>query len=254
VGDELQLNGLSVYSGTQDELLRKISDLCQDDETHLVVTPNVDQIVNLSTSETLRWAFEESSLRVIDGMPLVVLAKVLGVKNPNRNTGADLLPAICSDAHFRNKKIVITGGGETVLAVAASNLQALNPDRKIIGVPFPYLTSAKDPLSQVVIDKLNEARPDIVFICLGSPKQESWFMDWRESLPAAVYIGAGAAVDFASGWTNRAPGWIQSCGFEWLFRLIQDPRRLARRYLVRGPRFIPIAARSIIGSFMDSKP
>lgn len=249
----LQLCGLPVFSGPHEELLNKISELSKDGGTHLVVTPNVDQVINLSTSDSLRSAFEISSLRILDGMPLVALAKFLRIKNPNRNTGADLLPSICSNPLFRNKNIVITGGDDTVLSAAVSELQSQNEDRKIIGIPFPFLDSLKDSRSRLVIDEIHKACPNVVFICLGSPKQENWFLEWQKCLPAAVYIGAGAAVDFASGETVRAPQWIQSCGLEWFFRLIQDPRRLAYRYVIRSPRFIPIATRSIVRSIRGSK-
>jgi N-acetylglucosaminyldiphosphoundecaprenol N-acetyl-beta-D-mannosaminyltransferase len=96
-----------------------------------------------------------------------------------------------------------------------------------------------------VVEGIKNFAPDIVFLCLGAPKQESWFMEWRDLLPDGVYIGAGAAVDFAAGVSTRAPAQLQRLGMEWVWRLAQEPKRLAKRYLIKGPRFLVIAARSI---------
>jgi glycosyltransferase involved in cell wall biosynthesis len=95
------------------------------------------------------------------------------------------------------------------------------------------------------VARLRSLRPDIVFLCLGFPLQEAWWAHWRDRLPAAVYVGAGAAVDFAAGVRSRAPRAVQRLGMEWCWRLAQEPRRLAHRYLVRGPRFLVVAARSL---------
>ena len=103
-----------------------------------------------------------------------------------------------------------------------------------------------DPLSQEVIDRLAQLDPSLVYLCLGSPKQEAWFEHWRRELPAAVYVGAGAAVDFAAGARRRAPRALQMIGGEWTWRLVQEPRRMAGRYLGRGPRFLGVIARSVL--------
>ncbi|MDN5573728.1 MAG: WecB/TagA/CpsF family glycosyltransferase, partial [Micrococcales bacterium] len=93
---------------------------------------------------------------------------------------------------------------------------------------------------------LAQLDPSLVYLCLGSPKQEAWFEHWRRELPAAVYVGAGAAVDFAAGARRRAPRALQMIGGEWTWRLVQEPRRMAGRYLGRGPRFLGVIARSVL--------
>lgn len=110
------------------------------------------------------------------------------------------------------------------------------------------LSDVDDPASLEVVEALASLEPDLVFVCLGSPKQDVWVSRWRAKLPPAVYIGAGAAVDFVAGTKRRAPRALQRLGLEWAFRLAQEPRRLARRYLVRGPAFAMVAVRSLIAA------
>ena len=96
-----------------------------------------------------------------------------------------------------------------------------------------------------MIAQLRDVAPDIVFVCLGAPKQELWYLQWRDQLPPAVYIGAGAAVDFAADRVRRAPKLVQRIGAEWVWRLAQEPRRLAGRYLGKGPAFLFVIGRSL---------
>ncbi|MBO1267719.1 WecB/TagA/CpsF family glycosyltransferase [Arthrobacter cavernae] len=243
---KLLLNEMPIYSGSHSELLQELSRLSEQAIPLLVVTPNVDQVLTLDQSSELLTAFKLASLRTIDGMPLRLLAKLVGVKNPHRNTGADLLPSVCSSDLFRGKTIAITGGRDDVLECAVNQLSVDNPEANIVGIPFPHIKSIQDEASWSTIRALKECSPAVVFVCLGAPKQEAWFAEWRQHLPAGVYIGAGAAVDFAAGAVSRAPRWMQRAGLEWVHRLVKDPRRLAHRYLVKGPRFLPIMIRSII--------
>lgn len=237
---------MPVFTDSMDRLVEEVAVLASQDEPTLIVTPNVDQLLILQESEPFSEAFSYASLRIVDGMPLKVLAKLLGQKDVHRNTGADLLPAVCASPHFVGKSIVVTGGRDDVLNEAVSKLSAENPSANVTGIPFPMLDGVDDPRSLDTIEALTSADPDVVFLCLGAPKQEMWFMHWRYSLPPAVYIGTGAAVDFAAGSVKRAPEWVQDLGMEWLFRLVNDPGRLANRYLVRGPRVLPIFVRSLL--------
>lgn len=214
--------------------------------SHLVVTPNVDQVIDLETSPMLRRAYGSASLRTIDGMPLVVLARALGAKRPQRHTGADLLFQSVAWAERNGWNIAITGGDPMATQQAVQRLRFLHPTVDVIGIEFPQISDVADPQSKVVLKDLKSIKPNIVFLCLGAPKQESWFLEWRDLLPDGVYIGAGAAVDFAAGHRMRAPKLIQKLGFEWAWRLIQEPRRLARRYLLKGPRFLKFIFMSIV--------
>lgn len=239
------LDGLPLETGTAEQLEASLEALISTGRPELVVTANVDQVLNLPGSPGLRRAYEAARLRLIDGMPLVLLARALGARRVHRHTGADLLPLSAQRSAARGWRVVIAGGSTQIAADAVRKLREQHPSAHIDHVPFPYLTDVSDEAALPVVRELRRLAPDVVFLCLGSPKQEEWFLQWRDHLPGAVYIGAGAAVDFAAGARSRAPRLIQSAGFEWVWRLSQEPTRLGARYLVKGPRFMGVIARSL---------
>jgi len=241
------LAGQELFLGGADDLVAAIDGLLPAREVHTIITPNVDQTLNLRTDPALATAYDEASIRITDGFPLVVLGHRLGAHRLERLTGADLLPLAAQIAAERGWRIALTGGGPGVAAHAAAVLRD-RVDADIVAVDFPRITSVDDPESLSVVEVLTELEPDLVFVCLGSPKQDVWVSRWRAKLPPAVYIGAGAAVDFVAGTKKRAPVILQRLGLEWFYRLAQEPRRLARRYLVRGPAFALIGVRSLLAA------
>jgi exopolysaccharide biosynthesis WecB/TagA/CpsF family protein len=240
------LAGHTVFTGNDRELIEALVQLKAASRPQFVITPNVNQTLALEAEPRLRTAYETASLRLLDGMPLVLLARILGSRSAQRHTGADLLPKVVGRSVELNWKIAIAGGSNEASSRAASNLRSRYPGADVVPVSVPQLADVSDPQSTIVIEVLHQLRPDIVFLCLGSPKQEQWFVQWQSWLPAAVYVGAGAAVDFAAGHATRAPRWMQKACLEWLWRLGQEPSRLAGRYLIHGPGFAKIAARSIL--------
>jgi len=211
-----------------------------DRQPKLLVTPNVDQVINLSAQPEFRAAYAKADRAVLDGMPLVWLARAAGNRQAKRNTGADLLNRVCEIATSRTMRVVIAGGHPGAAKAAAENLFRTT-GAEVVSVEIPMLEGVEDARSLDVIAAIRESDPDVVFLCLGSPKQELWFVKWKDQLPPAVYIGAGASADFAAGRIRRAPLALQKSGFEWLWRLAEEPGRLWRRYLVKGPTFVVIA-------------
>jgi len=239
------LAGRELFLGDQHELLGRIESLLPARDVHTVITPNVDQTLNLLDDPSLRRAYDEAEIRITDGFPLVKLGHMLGAPRLERLTGSDLLPLVAQLACARGWRIAVTGGAEAIGELAAQTLrEQFGAD--VVAIPFPRIASVDDEASRFVVDELVRIKPDLVFVCLGSPKQDVWVSHWRSELPPALYVGAGAAVDFVAGTKRRAPMIVQRLGAEWIFRLIQEPRRLGRRYLIRGPRFLYIAARSVI--------
>jgi len=240
----VRLAGRELFLGGARDLVEAIDALLPTREVHTIITPNVDQTLNLRTDLALGAAFDEASIRITDGFPLVVLGHRLGARRLERLTGADLLPLAAQVGAERGWRIALTGGGPGVAGHAAAVLRDRH-DVDVVAVDFPRIASVDDPESLSVVEALAELEPDLVFVCLGSPKQDVWVSRWRAKLPPAVYIGAGAAVDFVAGTKKRAPVLLQRLGLEWAFRLVQEPRRLAYRYLVRGPAFAVVAVRSL---------
>jgi N-acetylglucosaminyldiphosphoundecaprenol N-acetyl-beta-D-mannosaminyltransferase len=250
-GEKTFLAGKELFQGSEADLLDELAHLLSTNEVHLVVTPNVDQVVSLRTSEEARAAVDGATLRLIDGAPLLFLAKRLGGRQLCRLTGADLIHTVSRASAGHGWRIALAGGDSAVSTRAAATLRSEYPGADVISVPFPYLDTAQSVEGNEVVSLLREVEADIVFLCLGFPKQESWFLHWREVLPSGVYIGAGAAVDFAAGDRQRAPKFAQKIGAEWLWRLAQEPRRLAYRYLVKGPTFLRVIADSYAARRVD---
>lgn len=237
--------GRPVLSGNMADALEAFAQLRGAGGTHLVVTANVDHLLDLDDRTELAHAYERASLRTVDGMPVLWTLRALGAQNVHRVTGADLLEETAAASARTGWRIVVTGGSTPVLREAVAQLRRKHPGADLHAVPMPFLSDPADARSRSVISDLHECRPDITFLCMGAPKQESWYVEWRESLPEGIYIGAGAAVDFAAGTKSRAPRLLQRTGFEWTWRLAQDARRLAPRYLVKGPRFLSVFVRAM---------
>lgn len=252
VDDEAtRIGGHTVFRGGNAALLTSVRALLADGVPRLVVTPNVDQVLRAATDPAAARAFAEASLLLADGAPLVALARALGDGELRRHTGADLLERLAAEAGRSGWRLAIVGGRPEVARAAARRLRDAHPAAEVHAVEIPELASSDDPAGEPAVARLLSLRPDIVFLCLGFPLQESWWAHWRERLPAAVYVGAGAAVDFAAGVRSRAPRAVQRLGMEWCWRLAQEPRRLAHRYLVRGPRFVLVVARSLRHGWRD---
>lgn len=239
------LAGHPLFQGSMDELLDHVESLLPATSPLSVITPNVDQTLCLSEDASLRAAYDSADLLIADGTPIVFLARLFGAKRLHRLTGADLLPAAAARAAQVGWRIALTGGRSEVTDRGAANLSATY-GADVVSIHFPIIRSVDDPASRDVVEALRAASPDLVFVCLGSPKQDVWIDRWSDELPPAIYIGAGAAVDFAAGVKTRAPRLLQRLGAEWVFRLAQEPRRLAGRYMLRGPRFLVIALRSVV--------
>lgn len=243
--EKLNLNGHELWSADRASTSRRLLSLTESSSKHLVVTPNVDHVLQMRTSDALQAAYRESSLRLIDGMPLVMLLRLLGARNARRNTGADLLENLVNDSVGGIQKIVILGGPPGLEAAVQTRVRADYPDSAVSVVPMPFITTVDDAASHEAIALIREADPDYVFLCLGAPKQEHWFLEWRHLLPDAVYIGAGASGEIFAGQVKRAPKLLQTVGCEWMWRLALEPRRLWKRYLRRGPSFILVVLKSV---------
>ncbi|GAB2859368.1 hypothetical protein GCM10027026_06480 [Myroides odoratimimus subsp. xuanwuensis] len=241
----LFLNAYPLFSSDSVALIEHFDSLLSQKRPALVVTANVDQLLDLERESATGQVYAGADLIVIDGQPVVQLARMLGAADVHRHTGADLLPMVAEHSATRGWRVSVLGGAPGVAERASAQLRERYPNSQVSAVEFPIVTGVEDEASLPVIEELTRQAPDAVFVCLGAPKQELWFLHWRDRLPPAVYVGAGAAVDFAAGAVSRAPRVVQRVGGEWVWRLAQEPRRLAGRYLLKGPRFALVIARSM---------
>jgi N-acetylglucosaminyldiphosphoundecaprenol N-acetyl-beta-D-mannosaminyltransferase len=232
---------LAIDSVTLDEAVARIGLAVERGERGFVVTPNVDHVVRYRRDLAFRAAYDRATLKLPDGMPIVWAWRLLGRPLKARVTGADLLPAVCAYAASAGRSVFLMGGRAGVAPAAARRLSERFPGLRVAGVWTPADPFDVDgPDAAAAAGAIERARPDLLFVGVGSPKQEFWVVRHWERLGATVAICCGAAIDYAAGTLQRAPGWIQRSGLEWLWRLAREPRRLWRRYLVDDAAFVGI--------------
>jgi N-acetylglucosaminyldiphosphoundecaprenol N-acetyl-beta-D-mannosaminyltransferase len=211
------------------------------------VTQSARNYVNVCTVHTvmecqndtrLRRIVNHSGLSTPDGMPLVWLSKLHGFREAARVYGPDLMLDLCARSEVTGHRHFFYGGAPGVARLLVERLKSRFPDLKIAGVHSPPLRAPDTQEDTSVLEMINAAKPDIVWVGLGTPKQDYWVARHRHLLTASVLIAVGAAFDFHAGLLPQAPRWMQRNGFEWLFRLYHEPRRLAFRYLVYNPLFV----------------
>jgi len=205
-----------------------------------VSTINLDFMVRAQSDPQIRRIFQHSDLNVADGTPVVWLGRLLGTRVPERVAGADLVPALMGVAAEVGARVFLLGGEGGVAEAAAAQLVAQHPTLVIAGTHEPPRASIEDMNHAEALALIDEAKPDILLVALGHPKQERWIELHREHLPVSVAIGVGCVLDLIAGRSRRAPRWMQRIGLEWMYRLVQEPRRLVGRYLTDAVWLIPI--------------
>jgi N-acetylglucosaminyldiphosphoundecaprenol N-acetyl-beta-D-mannosaminyltransferase len=200
----------------------------------------------------LRRIVNHSGLSTPDGMPLVWLSRWHGHKQAGRVYGPDLMLALCERSQTTGHRHYFYGGRPGVAESLVTKLRARFPGLQVAGAHAPPMRPAGAIEDAPVIEMINRASPDVVWVGLGTPKQDFWAGLHRPLLAAPVIIAIGAAFDFHAGLLKQAPAWMQRSGLEWLFRLSQEPRRLAYRYLVYNPMFMTMVAMQLAG--VSTKP
>jgi N-acetylglucosaminyldiphosphoundecaprenol N-acetyl-beta-D-mannosaminyltransferase len=239
VNKQVTLFGITIHNISMGEALAEIERLIKQNGKSLVVTPNAQHINIISKDEELRKLYGEAALVLTDSVPLLWAAKILGRPMKERVAGSDIFPAFCKVASQKNYKIFLLGAEPGIAKKASSILQNQNPGLNIVGTYSPLLGFEQDHKeNEKIINLVNRAQPDVLFVGLGSPKGEKWAWTHKGEINSSVIICVGAAFDFVAGKSKRAPLWMQKSGLEWFHRLSQEPRRLWKRYLIGNSYFI----------------
>jgi N-acetylglucosaminyldiphosphoundecaprenol N-acetyl-beta-D-mannosaminyltransferase len=204
----------------------------------------VHTVMESREDDALRAAVDGAAFTVPDGQPLAWALRKLGHEIDARVYGPELMERACARAAATGQRFYLYGGrDEQTLAQLAANLLDRHPQLQLAGGYSPPHRPLSDAELDEVAARINAARPDVVWVGIGVPKQEKWMAAMRGRLRAPVLIGVGAAFDFHAGLIPQAPAWMQRRGLEWLFRLLQEPRRLWKRYARHNPRFVAGFAR-----------
>lgn len=246
----LDLFGVLVDQVTLDAAMAWVYAFLNDGQPHQIVTVNLDFLYLADRDPEFRATINEADLVVPDGMPLVWLSRVLGSPLKSRVTGVELVDASCRIAAEAGGRVFFLGGRPHVSAAAAKRAR-----EQYAGLAVTAYAPPHGPISpeedERIVAMILEARPSFLFVALGAPRQDQWIRDHRERLGVPVAMGVGCVLDLLAGTVRRAPEWMRSSGFEWSYRLFQEPRRLWRRYLVDD---LPLLGRLFLLALNPGRP
>jgi N-acetylglucosaminyldiphosphoundecaprenol N-acetyl-beta-D-mannosaminyltransferase len=212
-----------------------------------VFTPNVDHVVMAEHDLQFRAAYAAAALSLVDGAPVLWASRLLRTPLPTKISGSDLVLPLMERAAEHGHRVYFLGGAPGVADLARRKLIATFPKLQIVGTDSSRIDlHGGSGENDQAAERIRLAEPDLVLVALGAPKQELWSHLHSDALKPAVLVGVGASLDFVAGVQTRAPLWMSNVGLEWLYRLAQEPRRLAARYLLRDPEFCLILLRQLM--------
>ena len=223
-----------------DSISKMESTIMKGEKMRIAVTP-VNCILWARKDPELNTIYNSADMVTADGVPLIWASRWLGEPIRGRVTGLDLLPEFSKIAAEKGYRFFFLGAGPGVAEKLRDVLTNNHPDLQVAGTYSPpYSKSFSDEENQKMIQLVNQSDADVLWVGLTAPKQDFWIAEHFERLNINIAIGVGAAFDVVAGNIKRAPLWMQKAGLEWFYRLIKEPGRLAKRYLVEAPMFIPL--------------
>ena len=245
---KVNLCGVNIDALSFDEVISIVEQkLLSDRKPNYIVTPNAQHIVILQKDRHFQKIYHNAFLSVPDGVPLLWAAKLMNAPLKGRVNGTDLFEKLCEVSAEKGFKVFLLGGRPQAADRTAEVLCQKHPQLQIVGTycpPYGFEQDTKEP--EKIEAKIKAAAPDILFVALGSPKQEKWIDANYQKLGIPISIGIGASFEFVSGMVRRAPKWMQKLGWEWLYRLLVEPRRLWKRYIFGNALFIFLVLKQLL--------
>ncbi|MGA7342877.1 MAG: WecB/TagA/CpsF family glycosyltransferase [Terracidiphilus sp.] len=236
---QFQLLGVPVAAVDMPSAISEVcSWIARGDRGRMVTFSTVHMLVEGIRNPGFSKVLQSSDMNCPDGMPLVWYGRRKIGKRVEQVCGPDFLPAFCQATADMNLRHYFYGGAEGIAATAASRLKRKCPGVQIAGVYSPPFRPLNPAEKDEIVRAINAARPDVLWVCLGCPKQEAWIDEFKDKLDVPVLLAVGLALDILAGAKGRAPSFMRNFGLEWLYRLFQEPRRLWRRYLVYNSIFL----------------
>ncbi len=232
MSDKVNILGVKIDKVSIDEAVERIITFTNEDKVHTVFTPNSEIIMSAYRDENMKSILNNASMLTADGIGVVKAAQI--VKNPvkGRCAGYDISLKLMERMEKENKSLYLFGSRPEVVKTAYEKLKEKYPALNIAGYSDGYFDEAKE---KEIINDINEKNPDVVFVCLGCPKQEKWINDNKDKLSSKVLMGLGGCLDVYAGYVKRAPDIFIKLNLEWFYRLIKEPKRFVR--MLDLPRF-----------------
>lgn len=234
-----------------DAQIKKILEWARSYESKVICVANVHMLMEAHWNSEFSSVLKSADIVTPDGMPLVWMMKLMGVREQNRVAGMEIFLALCQLAAEQNISIFFLGSETTILQKMRNKLECEFPSLEIadmVPLPFRPLTIAE---SDDIAQRIHQSKANLVLVSLGCPKQEYWMHNHKGKIQS-VMIGLGGVFPVLAGVHKRAPLWIQNLGLEWLYRLVQEPRRLWKRYMYTIPPFIWLCGKQLLTSRYQS--
>ena len=241
----VMLFNIEVMAETMEQALDRVHDAVTNRDRLRIGVINGAKVVNMATDESLSRSVSESDAIYADGMSVVWASRILGRPLPERVAGIDLMHGILSRGHEHGYKVYCLGAKEDVVQKVVAEFEKLYPNTRMVGHHHGYFSESEE---EAVASRIRECHADVLLVAITSPKKENFMARWYEHMGVPVVHGVGGSFDVVAGVVKRAPEAWQKLGLEWLYRVIQEPRRLWKRYLVTNTRFIGLVIRERLGS------
>ena len=221
----------------------------------LIMGPNAQLVTLAARQPRFAEALRSADLCVPDGISIVLAARLLGQPVPERVPGGELMERLCLESARHGLSVFFLGGLPGAAEGAARRFASRSPGFRLAGTYCPPPGFENDPFECARIRRrITQAKPDLLCVAFGAPRQELWMRETCPTLPIGAAISVGAALDTQSGLRRRAPAWTHRIGCEWLYRLVREPRRLWKRYLIGNTHFLWIVAREWRRQAMSGRP
>jgi N-acetylglucosaminyldiphosphoundecaprenol N-acetyl-beta-D-mannosaminyltransferase len=242
----IDLMGIRFAKLTETETSESVCDALEDGRGGWICPVNLDVLRQVTNSKELKGLVGSADVVVADGVPLLWASRLRGTPLPGRVAGSSLILSLSAELGHSGYSVYLLGGNHGTAEAAGAQLQQALPGFSLAGWHCPPFGFERSPDGvERILKLLTEAKPDVVFVGLGFPKQDRLIADLMPTLPSTWFVSCGISFSFLAGDVRRAPKVIQVIGLEWVYRLVQEPRRLARRYLIDGP---PFAIRLLVWS------
>ncbi len=217
--------GLPIQNVTMAEAINDVSSFFEARESRIVVTPNAEILQMYKEQDAVKEALQQADYIVPDGVGVLMAAKKLGHSLKEKVAGVELAQHLLARAAEQGKRVYFLGAKPGVAALAKENLEKDYPSIQIVGQRDGYFKPEEEA---AIVAEINELDVDLLFVCLGAPKQEKWMADHKQELKIGVMLGLGGTLDILAKTIKRAPKWMIRCRLEWLYRVIKEPKRIGR--------------------------
>ncbi len=242
--DKIHITGIDISNVHFNELIDYFNRVIdQKQKIRVCVTP-VNSLTTAHRQPALKEIYNSADMVLCDGVPIVWASRFLNTPIKERITGLDVMPVYIAECARKNYSMFFLGAREGVAGTLQQKIEQAYPGINIVGVYTPpFAERFSENETAKMIDLVNEAKPNVLWVSLTAPKQDIWLYENLHRLHTNIAIGVGGAFEVTAGIITRAPRWMQLSGLEWLYRFLQEPKRMFRRYFIEAPLFIPLIIR-----------